>query len=342
MQRREILSGGALAGAGAVGSTLLGSPLVGCVVPLASGSPPALPAPPDMNAFCQELETKLGGISQSQFVSGFVSRAGKPPTSDAGRQRVAAGEKLFQRSLRSLYLSQTFRDLPPESQQHPELQALMRRELPEMDRSVLDMTELLERLSPAEREAARAELKRRPDLGVQIAEAVDEQAAGAGVSVNRRRQLRSMLTQASFRLRHHAPGVLIDEYTNKVRRSLASESSARALTLNVAAQATADLYFAQTGAAAEPAAQPTAASRLGKARTPAQPPPPAPSGAHPGTGTLVTGAWMLGIGLVTFGVSTLLVSAGAGIFLFGMTVGALMFAIGLIVVIVGALIYAAS
>ena len=57
---------------------------------------------------------------------------------------------------------------------------------------------------------------------------------------------------------------------------------------------------------------------------------------------MVTGAWLLGIGVVTFGVSAAIVSAGGTALLVGATIGALLFAIGLIVLLVGAIIYAVN
>jgi hypothetical protein len=51
---------------------------------------------------------------------------------------------------------------------------------------------------------------------------------------------------------------------------------------------------------------------------------------------------LLGIGVVTFGVSVAIVSAGGTALLVGATIGALLFAIGLVVLLVGAIIYAAN
>lgn len=358
MQRRELLSGSAIAGASALGGGLVGC-AGGAGLLAAAGAPtpgsllPGLPAPVDMRAFCLDLEAKLGGISQSRFVEGFATRLGKrQPTRPAQGARMQEHEALFQRSLRSLFLSQTFRDLPVESQQHPELQALMQRHLPEIDQTVFDVTELLENLGPAERQATREELRRHPNLPLAISEAIDERAAEAGVSSNRRRQLRSMLTQTSFRLRHASPDVLIDEYTAKVRRATAPDGAARALSLSAASQATADVFFgAQVGSGSHPIVPPghpksTTKGQIARQPAPGAAPTPAtPANApprHPGMGAITTGAWLLGIGAVTFGVSAGIVSAGADIFLIGMTVGAVLFAIGLVVLIVGGIIYAAT
>lgn len=379
MQRRDVLSGGAVLGAEVVGAGALGGLLQsGCASPLA-GAPraapplpaPALPMPADMDVYCDELEAKLAGMAKSEFVDGFVGRLAKnQPLSAERRAQIEANEALFRRSLSSLFLTQTFRDLPLEAQRHPRLQALMHERLPEVDQTVFDVTDMLETLDPEQRQALRRELASRPDLPLQLSEAIDERAAAAGVSSNRRRQLRSMLTQASFRLRHAAPDTLIDEYTAKVRRATAPGGAAQAMALQAAARATEDLFFSAQGAslasptggaravASSPASAPAApapasarpASAARRRRTgtaagqpePAPEPEPAEPPARPGEGTMVTGAWLLGIGVVTFGVSAAIVSAGGTAMLVGATIGALLFAIGLIVLLVGAIIYAVN
>lgn len=390
MQRRDVLAGGALIGAEVIGAEVIGAGVVGgalssgCATPIAGAPPatplpgpalptPALPLPADMDVYCDELEAKLAGMAKSEFVDGFVARLAKnQPLSAERRARIEAREALFRRSLSSLFLTQTFRDLPVEAQRHPRLQALMHARLPEVDQTVFDVTDMLETLDPQQRQALRHELARRPDLPMQLSEAIDERAAAAGVSVKRRRQLRSMLTQASFRLRHAAPDTLIDEYTAKVRRATAPGGAAQAMALQAAARATEDLFFsaqragaaapagsaavaasalAASGAASSPApwssasARPASAARRRRTGTGAGRPAPAsePSAAvQPGEGTMITGAWLLGIGVVTFGVSAAIVSAGGTALLVGATIGALLFAIGLIVLLVGAIIYAVN
>jgi hypothetical protein len=362
MQRRELLRGGALVGAGALADTTS----TGCASQLPSLPPAPLPAPEDMDVYCADLESKLASISESEFVDGFVTQFAKnQPLSAPRRARVEAHEALFRRSLSSLFLSQTFRDLPAGAQRHPRLQALMQEHLPEVEQTVFDVTDMLETLGAEQREALRGELTRRSDLPMRISEAIDERAAAAGVSVNRRRQLRSMLTQASFRLRHAAPDTLIDEYTTKVRRATAPGGAAQALALQAAARATEDLFFAGPraspwptsssvpGAGASLAAAPATAARRQRSGIGAGQPLPSPRAAsspsgsrarpgHPGSGTMTTGAWLLGIGAVTFGASVAIVSAGGTALLVGATIGALLFAIGLVVLLVGAIIYAAD
>ena len=78
---------------------------------------------------------------------------------------------------------------------------------------------------------------------------------------------------------------------------------------------------------------------------PAQPPPPAvaPGGTKHKYRLLKTGGVMMGIGAITAGVSALIVSSGgADGFLIGITVGSILFGLGFLFLIVGAIIAAAS
>jgi uncharacterized membrane protein len=158
-----------------------------------------------------------------------------------------------------------------------------------------------------------------------------------------------MMMQASFRLKHSAPGAVIDEYVDKVQRMKAQSGAQAALTLRIAGRASTDQFFQDApidthggNAVSEPAAP--AAS--------AQPAPSAPTNApaktkkvRPGAGTIKSGGIVLGIGVLTGGVGALIVAGGgeaAIVGAVGLTIGAILFAVGLIMVIVGAIIYAAS
>ena len=66
-----------------------------------------------------------------------------------------------------------------------------------------------------------------------LAEELDTRAAAIGVTTARRRQLRQIMSQATFRMRTESPGALIDEYTAKVER-LRGEDGNSALALALA------------------------------------------------------------------------------------------------------------
>src|SRR5262249_55518168 len=159
------------------------------------------------------------------------------------------------------------------------------------------------------------------------------------------------------RLRTESPGALIDEYTAKVQR-LRGEDGKSALALALAQKLGEDQFWryqqhlAQSGPGGSMPA--TAAPATAAPTTPGLAPPssvapqPAPAASNkPGDGAIKAGAYMLGIGIVDFGLGALIVSNSSGVLLGialvgGITIGAVLAAIGLITLIIGALIRLAA
>jgi hypothetical protein len=287
-----------------------------------------------MSDFLARVDEHMDGLANARFVQGFVEAWHKQPISAEKRPEIEARDALFRKMLRSLYFTQTFRDLPEASQRHPEMQDRMWRHIGEVDATVSDVTSMLAQLDDSQRDAARRTLQQRPELAMKVAEVIDEQAALAGVSRKRRVQLRGMMAHTSFRLKNAAPGVVIDEYVQKVQRAQAQSGAQAEFALRFASQAGSEAFRqqpshvgsaapagAQAGAAAQPTSEPTA---------------------RPGRGTMNTGGLLLGIGVATFAGSAIFVALGAFPLVIGMTVGAILFAVGLVMVIVGAIISAAS
>jgi hypothetical protein len=329
MDRRDLLRAGALSSASA--ATLATG---GCAPPATGAATGGLPfAGGDLDAFLGRFDRGLADIQTSRFVAGFTESLGGAPIPEAKRAHVEERERDFREALSSLYLTQTFRDLPPEKQFHPEVQRRMLDNIHAIDASVFRTTDRLEQLGPREREAIRTTLKRHPDLSMRIAEVVDVQAAAAGITPDRRRDFRAMMTQAAFRLKNQPPGVLIDEYVKKVRRATAPDAPEFKRSLELAAAAS-ERYFWDHGIALTSAAT--------APRTNTRAPRPVAAAPEPGKQQIVSGAILLGVGVVIFGVSAAVVSAGWFPGVFGMTIGAVTFAVGLIVLIVGALISAFS
>ena len=324
MDRRDLLRAGALSSASA--ATLASG---GCAPTAPSVRTSAAPLTgADLDAFLARFDRGLTDIQTSRFVTGFTESLGRASIPEARRAEVEERELAFREALSSLYLTQTFRDLPPETQFHPEVQRRMFDNIHAIDASVFRMTDRLERLGASERERIRTTLKRHPDLSMRIAEVVDEQAAAAGITPERRRDFRAIMTQAAFRLKNQPPGVLIDEYVTKVRRATAPDAPELRRSLAIAAEAS-ERYFWERGI------------ELGAALTTKTKSAPKPK-SKPGEDVVLSGAILLGCGVVIFGVSAAIVSAGWFPGVFGMTVGAVTFAVGLIVLIVGALIAAFS
>jgi len=101
---------------------------------------------------------------------------------------------------------------------HPGVQERMRRMQPEMDDAALGMTELLESLTPAEYRALKAELKRDPDAGLRIGELMQKVAEEDGMSFRRRVDLRLAVDDMVRRLRAQNPALVLDPFAKKARR----------------------------------------------------------------------------------------------------------------------------
>ena len=126
---------------------------------------------------------------------------------------------------------------------HPGLQDRMRHHKGEFEQTVVDVTDLLAKLDDGQKKKVQNHLRKEPDLGMKIAEAIDNEAAIAGVSNQRRLQLRSMMMQASFRLKNTSPGVVIDEYVDKARRLGAESGQQTEMALRLAGRAGSDSFW---------------------------------------------------------------------------------------------------
>src|SRR6185503_1844195 len=179
-------------------------------------------------------------------------------------------EQLVKKSLRSLLLVGSFRDLPEEARQHPGMQARMWGSMQEMDEAIFGMTHALTRFTPDERIRIREVLNDKPDLGMQIAEALDKDAVAAGVSAARRLHLRTLSAQIGFRLKRQPVTTLIDEYTAKVQKVSARHGYTEEMQRRIASQVLSHGYLGMQ------AGPPPAGSGA------VPPPPPPPAGAEPG------------------------------------------------------------
>jgi hypothetical protein len=312
MKRREALKLGAGMAAGMALAT------TGCALPGVREVGDRL-VPEDMDAFLKGWDEHLEGVEQARFVESYAAGFLGKPVSAELRGELAPSENLFRKMLHTMLLTQTFRDLSEEGQRHPEVQKRMLKHAQGVHDTVFAVSGSLENLDAAQRRAVQEMLREKPDLAMGIAETLDAQAAGAGITGRRRLQLRSMMTQASFRLSKSDPGSVIDECVGKVKRAAAPER-AEMLAAQTAAQAGGEAFF--RAQAAEP-------------RQPGEPP---TWREQPGGGAINSGLWMMGIGVVTFGVSAAIVNSGSFPFVIGMTAGAVLFAVGLITLIVGAII----
>jgi hypothetical protein len=343
MERRDVLK------AGAIGAAAVAVAGPGCAtvphgdVEAAAAAPDVVPDAAGARAFLDALDRQLGYLEHSHFVDEFVADAHPGPRSARVQQVVAANDLQMKQLLRAALVSQNFRDLPLETQLHPDVQARIAGHMDELDETMFGVGDLLASLSPADHVRVRDVLRDRPTLAMDIGEAIDNHAAKAGLSKARRRQLRSMMMQTAFRLKHEAPGAVIDEYTAKVAR-LKEETNRSALMLAVSERVGQQAFWAhqkrvaQAPGAAEP---PPPRPPVSVQPTPMPPPTAAPATkSHLG---LKVGGAMLGIGVLVFGVSLAFAGSGGNdAALVGVTVGSILVGLGLLVLIISAIVESAD
>jgi hypothetical protein len=417
MKRRDVMKLGAVAAGAGIG-------VPGCAVPRLVSS---MSGPEGAAHFNAMLDQQLATMARPGLLQHLIGARSASERSPEVETKLAEKDALFRRMLGTLLVTQGFRELPVETQLDPAVQARMWSHMDDIGATVFEVTDTLAALDETHRARLRTVLEREPDLPMDLGELIDARAASAGISSGSRRQLRRMMSQSAFRMRHGDPSSIIDEYVDKVAR--VTESTERhGDALHLSKQLGERSFWryqhllAQDGGqpgspqpppigpptapppqpppaaqplpAAQPppaAGQPTLDALLQSARASAMrgdcktvealrqhvlsldrayhdayfatnpliancrealtvPPPttaplgttgPVESKRRPGSTGLRVGGYMLGIGVVVFGVSLLLVGSSE-VFLVGLTVGALLFAIGLVTVIISALIMAAN
>ncbi|HEY4244139.1 MAG TPA: hypothetical protein VGM88_30205 [Kofleriaceae bacterium] len=332
MKRRDILK------AGAVGAAVVAMPA--CAPAAERGA--AMPVPPadpaEAEQFLATLDRQLGFVEHARFAEQYAAQRGVSPT-DAQSAAIAENDALIRRMLRTLCITQGFRDLSPDAQLHPDVQARMISHLDEVDGTVFDLTDRLDRMSGAEHAGVQQALRADKQLAMSLGEMIDDHAARAGMSSGRRRQLRTMMMQTAFRLKHTAPGAVIGEYTAKVER-MREETADSARALAIAERLAGKQFWAQQhrlAIAQQPSGSPGSEDPPPRQAPPLAPMPVVIAPPEKHHTVMKVGGIMMGVGAIVLGVSGIAVAAGGDVALFGLTAGAVLIGIGLIVLIVGAI-----
>lgn len=302
-------------------------------------------SPEQMDAFLKSLDTGLGKVTQHATLPRFLPK-GVVNRFDPSAFGDAHNDEMLRKVLRSLVLSSSFRSLSIEDQAHPGMQSRMWGSMGEMDEAVRGTNALLESLTPTERDELRQAMRDDPDLPNRFVESLDAEAARAGVSPATRLQLRTAGLHACARIKQ-SPSLVIDEYTEKCRKTIARSGSNEEILRRTTARIGDEATFAvqeRLLAAHErwkiALGQPATYTDGAPGAPPPQPgqpqpgfPPPPPSN---NAETLVTaGAVMLGISgaLTGLGVGLLFAAGIAGAIV--LTVAGILLLVGLIVLIVG-------
>lgn len=329
MERRDFLKVGVIGGAGTAAAGTLG-----CAGTTgAAASPIAVMSPEEMDRFLARLDGGLASLKNGNS-SPITSMFPKLDATDPKHQKQ---DKLVRKTLRSLLLVGSFNDLPEEGRAHPGMQARMWNGMGEMDEAMLGMTSELEALTPTERADIGLRMRKDSGLGMRIVEAIDEDAAKAGISMERRLHLRSIAVEACARMRQSTP-LLIDEYVTKVNKVAARPATAAEFERRLVAQMGEEAVFQLRERTEAHARRWNVASTGATTNDGAAPQGPPAANPHQRSNTVLTvGGILLGVGLLALAIGAIFASGG-GVFV--MTVGALLGIAGLITLIVGAVIRA--
>ena len=125
------------------------------------------------------------------------------PEADA---ELASTGTLVRQSIRSLYLTGRFLDLPDTMKVHPGMQARLRAIQPEMDDAVLGMTARLERMTAEDHRSVQAHLQKDDLFGERLARVLEKTASDDGLSFQRTFGVRSATLELSRRMAAQSPG----------------------------------------------------------------------------------------------------------------------------------------
>ncbi len=246
MDRRNVLKLGAVAGFGGLGGAgcaTVGDGSIGTLAP---------PLMPDLEAFLARLDHGMSAIAAGNPLKDLLAKSKVPAAGAVARPE----DLLIKKSLRSLLMAGSFRDLTEEQRAHPAVQARIWGSMQEMDEAVFGMTHVLEGFTPSERAKIRETIQSDPDIGMRIAEALDTDASTADVSLQRRTHLRAIASQLTWRLKNQPIETAIDEYIGKVKKVSARNGYSEELQRKLAAQAATSLFIAQAQGQPAPDAAP--------------------------------------------------------------------------------------
>jgi len=309
MERREFMNVGA---AGASAFMILGG-AAWATAPTSPGDGARTTAVPDMDQYLARMDSGLDSIASWSPSSACPEFAGDRQGAD----------ELGRKALKTLYVTAMFADLPESARRHPGVQERVLKALPEMDEATSSVADYLGSRTPEQLERAQRALRDSRNPAMEMLESLDEQAARAGVSTSRRIQTRRIMTEAAWRLRNQPPALVIRETLDKVDKVSASDVSLEARRDLVAARAGEKLFWNQQQRQAGVGPGGSAGDSTGTAERHAR-------------GTLAgRGAKTMGIGILVGGVAAAGTAAGAFPLVFVVTVGALMFLIGLIMLLIG-------
>ena len=173
--------------------------------------------PSEMNRFLIGLDGVMNSITENPEGGRFLSEFQQKSPSEKNA-------RLFRQGMRSLLLVGSFGDLSIEGQVHPGMQERLQYSTPEMEAAVFGTMNQIKSLSPTARTDMQLALRKDPTLGDRVLETIDLEAAGAGASNRRRKQLHVMGKRIIGRLKHSSD-IFINEYITKCEKLTARPGS---------------------------------------------------------------------------------------------------------------------
>ncbi len=330
--------------------------------------------PAAADAMLANLDRRLAWIDEASLPDDVLPLS-RIPRGPAFGDQLAADGALIRKSIRSLYLTGRFLDMPDEMKVHPGVQSRVKAMQPEMDDAVLGMTSRLERMTADDHKRLQTYLQKDGLFGERLAGVIERPAKEDGLSFERTFGVRSSILDLTKRMAAQSPSLVTDPLVSKVRRIEASPRSDAEEARRMAAKVGEEAFWAhqerlavlhnawamrlgtaraiaQTGDAVgspDPAARASDAV-AGPAPSASAAPPPQPKSTT-GVTTMKAGGIIMGfgagsvvLGLILAGINGgfTLSSLGLLALVFGVTVGPVLLAVGLIVVLVGLIIHAAE
>ncbi len=279
MKRREVLGLGALAAGAAAG-------VPGCSVPKIVSE---MRGPDGAAQFNAMLDAELAKLEKPGLLQRIAEQQGRGSLRTEANAALAEKDATFRRMLSAILVTQSFRELPDETRNHPDVQARMWQHMDAISSAVYETSDMLAALDANQRAKLRETLRDKPELAMDVGEALDARAGRAGLSAARRRQLRQMMSNASFRLRTTNPSSVIDEYVEKVEKLRETHARDAAALDKAVELGEKEFWRAQRLRLADDPGNPTTNSPLmppgGPVQQPAPPPAQAPTTAPVDPGT---------------------------------------------------------
>lgn len=306
------------------------------------------------------VEARLAMIDRRMAFFRNLDVAPRPPATTEEEVLFGTRNKIAQASVRSLYFMGAFMELPEHERAHPGVQARMARLQPEMDEAVDGMAGYLETLTPDDLRGLQEEFKRDPGLGMRIGERLQEVAAEDGLGFNRRADIRMAIDDLSRRMKSQHPSLVIEPYIQKTRKVQANPGTdlERERAFAVRAGEQAFWEFQERSRQYLAAWDTTYATRPRIDLASMEATYPEVDNGHPEDPTrgakkvLTVGGYLMGAGLASLAgggifylISTLsgsLTGFVAGALVLGTTIGPLLVLGGMVVLIVGGIMYAAK